>query len=262
VFECKLPPMGSTPGFAFAADLDRAGRRAAVAAFERALFRRLGRRCLGVAYRQVADGDLSDCGGFGRLRVATNPTTVLENRWATMEEYLAGLPSKRRRRLRRLQRTLVADPDLEIAIGGEIDAPAASRLAFLTELRHRRGRLDAPGQPVPSAYFDVLAGRDGVLYLTYRDRAGRLLAFALAFDDGQRLEATAWGALDPRQGGRSDLLLDHHLRLIALAIERGRAAVGFGKPMTDVKRLLGCAPVPQSMVTAIRGARLGRGSDP
>ena len=61
-----------------------------------------------------------------------------------------------------------------------------------------------------------------------------------------------WGALDPHQGGRKNLLFDHYLRLIALAIERGRSAVGFGKPMTEAKRLFGCAPVPQFVVAAAR----------
>ena len=222
VFECKLPPMGSTPGFAFASGLDRAGRRAAVAAFERALFRRLGWRCLGVAYRQVGQGELDACDGPGRPRISTDPVAVLENRWATMDEYLAGLSHRRRGRLRSMQRALDADPDLQIGVGAQVDAGAASRLAFLTEQRHRRGRLDAPGEPVPAAYFDALAGRDGVLYLTYRDADGRLLAFALAFDDGRWLDATMWGSLDPHADGRKNLLFDHYLRLIALAVERGR----------------------------------------
>jgi uncharacterized protein len=252
VFECKLLPMGSTPGVAFAADLDRAGRRAAVAAFEQALARRLGWRWLGVAYRQVGQTELDAYDGPGRPRISTSPVAVLENRWATMDEYLAGLSHRRRGRLRAMQRALVADPDLQVEIGGQVAADAASELAFQTELRHRRGRLDAPGEPVPAAYFDALAGREGVLYLTYRDGGGRLLAFALAFDDGECLDATVWGSLDPHAGGHRNLLFDHYLRLIALAIERQRAAVGFGKPVTDAKRRFGCTSVPQFMVAATR----------
>jgi hypothetical protein len=251
LFECKLLPMGSAPGFAFAGGLDPAGRRAAVAAFERALARRLGWRCLAVAYRQVDEADLDACAGRRRPRVATAPDTLLEIRWATMEEYFAGLPSKnRRKKLRQLRRQVASDPDLMVTLGGGVGGEAASRLAFATELRHRRGRLDAPPRPIPPAWFDALAGRDGALFLAWRDAAGSLLAFTLLFDDGERLHSTVWGALDPHRG-RSHLLSDQYLRVIAHAVERRRAAVRFGKGELEAKQRFGCVPVPQFAVAAV-----------
>jgi hypothetical protein len=249
-FECKLLPMGSTPGFAFARELGWAGRRAVVAAFERALIRRLGWRCLGVAYRQVGAADLDACAGPRRPRVATAPDTLLENRWATMEESFAGLPRHRRGRLRATGRAVARDPDLVVAVGAGVDGAEASRLAFLTELRHHRGRLDTPRQPIPAAYFDALAGRDGALYLAWRDAAGSLLAFTLLFDDGQRLFSSVWGALDPQHGGRRHLLFDQYLRVIAHAVEHHRVAIRFGKGELEAKQRFGCVPVAQFAVAA------------
>jgi hypothetical protein len=251
LFECKLLPMGSAPGFAFAGGLDLAGRRAAVAAFERALARRLGWRCLAVAYRQVERADLDACAGRRRPRVATAPDTLLEVRWATVEEYFAALSHRRRGRLRAMQRAVAADPDLVVTVGGAVEGIAASRLAFLTELRHHRGRFDAPRRPIPAAWFDALAGREGALYLTYRDAAGQLLAFTLLFDDGERLTSSIWGALHPRDGGRRHLLFDHYLRVIAYAVEQRRAAVRFGKGELEAKQRFGCVPVPQFAVAAV-----------
>jgi hypothetical protein len=250
--ECKLPLVGA-PGFAFAAGLDLAGRRAAVAVFERALFRRLGWRCLGVAYRQVATAELGVLRRRGgRVRVTTSPDAVLENRWATMDQYFAGLPSNhRRKKLRYLQRRVARDPELLVGFAaGGIDGAEAARLAHLTNLRHRR--LQAPVPP-PAAYFEAMAGLQGALYLTYRDRAGgRLLAFDLAFDDGTWLVASVWGSLDPHGEGRPHLYFDRCLRLVAYAVEHQRAGVRFGKGLLEVKRRFGAVPVPQHLVAVVR----------
>jgi hypothetical protein len=250
--ECKLPLVGA-PGFAFAAELDQADRRAAVAAFERALFRRLGWRCLGVAYRQVATAELAVLRRHrGRVHLATSPDAVLKNRWATMEQYFAWLPSKhRRKKLRYLQRQVARDPELLVGLARDgVDGAEASRLAHLTNLRHRR--LQAPVPP-PAAYFEAMAGRHGALYLTYRDRAaGRLLAYDLAFDDGTWLVASVWGSLDPHGEGRPHLYFDRCLRLVAYVVEHRRAGVRFGKGLLEVKQRFGAVPVPQHLVAVVR----------
>lgn len=168
-----------------------------------------------------------------------------------MEEYFAGLPRHRRGRLRATQRALARDPDLVVTVGGGVDGAAASRLAFATELRHHRGRLDAPRRPIPAAWFDALAGRDGAVFLAWRDAAGSLLAFTLLFDDGERLISTVWGALDPHHGGRRHLLFDQYLRVIAYAVEHRRAAVRFGKGELEAKQRFGCVPLPQFAVAAV-----------
>jgi hypothetical protein len=251
LLECKLP-LVSAPGFAFAAGLGQEGRRAAVAAFERALFRRLGWRCLGIAYRQVGTAELACVRRrAGRVRVSTSPDTVLENRWATMEEYFAGLPSAhRRRKLRYLQRQVVRDPRLRVTMGQDGPAGAeASRLAYLTNLRHRR--LQAPSPP-SAAYFEALTGREGTLYLTYHQRDGTLLAYDLTFDDGTWLVTSVWGALELHGKGYPNLYADRCLRLVAHMVEHRRAGIRFGKGLLEVKQRFGAAAVPQHLIVAAR----------
>jgi hypothetical protein len=249
--ECKLP-LVSAPGFAFAPGLDQTGKQAAVAAFERALFRRLGWRCLGIAYRQVATADLACLRHrAGRARISTSPDAALENRWATMDEYLDGLPSgHRRKKLRYLQRQVLRDPRLRVTMGlGGPGGAEASRLAHLTNLRHRR--LHAPAPP-PAAYFEALAGREGALYLSYRDQEGTLLAYDLTFDDGTWLVTSVWGALDLHAKGYPSLYADRCLRLVAYMVEHRRAGIRFGKGLLELKQRFGAAPVPQHLVVALR----------
>jgi hypothetical protein len=245
LFECKLPQAASLPGFAFSADLGAADRRAAVAAFERALA-----RCLAVAYRQVGPAELGVLNGGPRLRLGTQPTALLANRWSSMDEYFASLPRDRRKLLRRRYRSLSADPELEISIATVADSgisgAEASRLAAMTLRRHQR-RPVAP----PAGYFDALAGDDGALFLSYRER-GRLLAFLLAFDDGAVLRCSVWGSLDPHGEGRPHLYFDYYLRLVARMIELHRGMVVFGKGLHQIKQRYGCALVPQHVILAPR----------
>jgi hypothetical protein len=251
-FECRVPFL-PVPGFAFAADLGAADRRAAIAAFERAMVRRLGRRCLGIAYRQVHGGDLAAVRARRRVRIGTSPLVWLENRWTGLDAYFTWLPRRRRQKFRQLHRRLSADPDLEIEIGaagiGKADAAEASRLAGLTAARHQHMR--APAAP-PAAYLLALSGQDGVLYLTYRDQDGRLLAFLLIFDDGAVLRCSVWGSLDPHGEGRPHIYFDHYVRLVAYAIEHGRSGVNLGKGMAEAKQRFGGVLVPQHLVAGLR----------
>jgi hypothetical protein len=247
LLECRLP-VGTCPGLAFAKALTAPERRAALVAFERAMFRRLGWSCLGIAHRHVPPADLSVYAGGARLRLATAPDLRIDNRWTTMEEYFASLPAHRRRRLRYMYRKLGRDPELKIGIGPTGVAGAeASRLAWLTRWRHRR-RPTAP----PPVYFEALAGQAGVLFLSYRDRGDQLLGFGLVFDDGSGLHSAIWGSLDPHGDGRPHLYFDHYLRLIQYMIEQRRERTFFGKGMAEVKQSFGCTAVPQFAVVVPR----------
>jgi uncharacterized protein len=251
LFECKLPVFVSPPGFAFLPELGVAERRAAVAAFERAVFRRFGWGCLGIAYRQVGPEDLDAVGGQRRARIGTNPAVWVENRWTSLDGYFAWLPRHRRQHFRQLYRRLSADPDLAIEIApiakSGVAGEEASRLAYLTLRRHHR-RPKAP----PPGYFDALAGQDGVLFLTYRDGGGRLLAFLLLFDDGSTLRCSVWGSLDPHGDGRPHLYFDYYVRVIAYAIEHRRSGVNLGKGMPETKLRFGGVLIPQQVVLAPR----------
>lgn len=247
LLECLLPGLASPPGFAFARGLDRAGRRAAVTAFERALLRYPG-GCLGIAYRQASQRDLEVLHRAGRARVGTSPGTRLANRWGTMAEYFATLPRKRRGNVRDLWRKLSADPDLRIRIGpGGVTGEEASRLALLTLRRHHRF-AKAP----PAGWFDALADRAGTGFLSYRDGASRLLAFSLLLDEDAVIRSSTWGALDPHGDGRPHLYFDHYLRVVEHMIERRLRAADFGKGMVETKQRFGCAVIPQYLVAAVR----------
>ncbi|WP_248962642.1 GNAT family N-acetyltransferase [Sphaerisporangium perillae] len=241
-FECRLL-LGFTSGFAFASRLDAKDRIAVLAAFEKALRRRLGRHCLGILYRQVTADMLPMVGRRFRPRIATAPNTLLPNRWSDLEEYFAGLPRDRRRRLRRIHAE-AAEQTQVLRDGDAIDPEQASLLAHLTRLKHG-DRVP----PIPPRYFRSLNGEDGVRYFGHRDQE-RLLAFDLAFDDGRRLVTTVTGSLDVRDGGRRNLYFDLYLQEIEHMIARGRAACEFGKGMAELKQRFGCELIPQALVVA------------
>jgi hypothetical protein len=241
-FDCRLP-LGFTPGFAFAARLDEVERRAVLKAFERAVRRRLGRHCLGIVYRQVGTGELALVAGRFRPRVATAPNTLLVNRWSDPEEYLAGLPRRRRQRFRRIHAEAAETTEPLHAVG-TVDPAQASRLAHLTDLKHGGGR-----PPIPLGYFGQLNGEGGVCYFGHRE-GNRLLSFDLAFDTGDRLITTVTGSLDIRDGGRRDLYFDLYLQEIDYMIRKGRDGIEFGKGMAELKQRFGCDLVPQTLVVA------------
>jgi hypothetical protein len=249
LFESKMPWVG-LPGVALAAGLGQADRRAALAAFERALGRRLGWRCPAICYRLLAAEDLAPTRDLVRVPIKTPyPRAVLYNAWTSMDEYYRSLPRKLRHKLRSGYRQLQRNPDLEIELGrGPVDGEAVSRLARLTLLRHER-RLPGSGGP-PAAYFDALAG-EGVLWLTYRDPDGRLLGVNVVFDDGRWLTDSLWGQLDKREG-RSGLYFHRFLELITYMVEQHRAGLNCGRGMFEVKRRYGCQAVAQYAVVGLR----------
>lgn len=240
-FECRLL-CGFTSGFALAAPLRPDGQAAVMAAFEKALRRRLGQRCLGILYRQVTNEMLPMVRRRFRPRIPTAPNTLLLNCWSDMQEYYADLPRDRRRRLRR---THAEAAEHTRPFGtDEIDPVQASLLAQLTRRKH--GDLVPP---IPPRYFGALNGTDGVRYIGHRD-GQRLLAFDLVFDDGDRLVTTVTGSLEAGDGGRRGLYFDLYLQEIEYMISNGRSGCEFGKGMVELKQRFGCVLVPQSAVIA------------
>jgi hypothetical protein len=236
VLECALPPGVTSAGHVLDPGLDAAGRREALRVFERAVAARLGPRCLGVVYRQVGPAEAALFRRRGRLVLPVAPQTVVRNRWATFDDYLADLPRSRRRKLVAVRRATEDDPDLVAAVEPAIPAVEASRLAHQVRLRHSPTGTAAP---IPVPFFEQLAGRPGVAYFTYRDRTGRLLAYSLLLDDGLDLTCLAWGARDRLDGGRPNLYLDHYLRQIEHLIRHGRREMAMGKGLDELKQRFG-----------------------
>jgi hypothetical protein len=229
--ECRHVPLRSGTGYRFAAGLDARERRAALSVFERAIAARLGRRASAIVYRNVPPADLAL---FGRraLRRRVMPEVVVDNRWGDVGEFYAALPAKRRSHLRRLDQALAGDPDLVIGDENRLEPACASRLAASVARRHRRR---AGGPTLPVSYFEALSACAGVEFLTYRERDGRLLAFATLVDDGSELSDWVWGSVDIADGGRPDLYFHHYLRAVEHLIGRRRRRIVLGKGLGEIK---------------------------
>jgi len=237
VLECALPPGITSAGHVLDPGLDDAAKAEVLRVFERAVTARLGPRCLGVAYRQVGPDEVGVFRRRGRLVLRGTPQTVVHNRWSTYADYLAALPRPARRKLAAVRRLVGSDPDLVAAVEPAIPAVEASLLAAQVRLRYAPAGTVPP--PIPVPFFDRLAGRPGVSYFTYRDGAGRLLAYSLLLDDGVDLTSLVWGARDRLDGGRPNLYLDHYLRQIEHLIQHGRRRLAMGKTLDEVKQRFG-----------------------
>jgi hypothetical protein len=250
--ECRLHPVGSVEGYAFAAGASPVERAQAVAAFEDAVGRRLGLRCAGVAYRHVAEPDLPAFRRRGpSLSVPVLPDMAVENRWSDPEDYLRSLRKKWRGRLRRIRDTVDADPTVQV--GWEPTAPAAELSPLVQEVRDRHSRSWPPQPPVPAHYLAELVERPETSLLTYRERGGRLLAFVAVHDNGEELSSGFWGSRALTDGGRPDLYFDQYLRSVERMLELGRARLRLGKGMNEIKARCGATPSPRFAV-----ARPGR----
>jgi hypothetical protein len=232
---CRLAASTNDAGIAFATGLSEAGRREAVRTFERSVGR--GRP---VAYREVTADALPVIGHGRRFRRAQAPRMVLANEWGDVEGYLRSLAPKWRSQLRKIHREIEADPHVRFAVEPRIAAADAAWLLECVRMRHAR----RPAPPLPARYLDLLLARPDIDVLTYRDAAGRLLAYALVHDDGDRLLLIAWGARRDTDGGRRNLYFDQYLRLVHRMVHSGRKELVLGKGMTAVKARYGAVPCP------------------
>ncbi|MEV0400960.1 GNAT family N-acetyltransferase [Actinoallomurus sp. NPDC050550] len=246
--ECHLAPYVTTPGYAFHPESGTAERAAAVKAFERGMAHRLGLRCAGVVYRQVIDEDRPIF--RGHVIRPGEPEAVVDNRWGGVEEYLRDLPGDDRRHMRRVERLVSEDPGVRAAVETSIDGADAGRLLSVVQHRYR-GRFTVP-VPVPALYFEMLSGRPGIRFLTYRRPDGELLAYALQVDDGRTLLCQGWGTRDRSDGGRPHLYFDHFLRQVYQLIEDGREKMIMGKSMYELKRRFGARLSPLYAAATLR----------
>src|SRR4051794_5739407 len=148
--ECRLAP-GLDAGLAFASGTTVEQRRAAVAAYERALRRRTGPGGVGLAYRELGEADRHVVPGAGRVQLRLSPCLVLTNRWSDVDSYLRDRPARWRAQLRKIRSGLDADPGVRVEVADRIDGDDAAWLAELVRRRHHPPLLARP--PLPSVYF-------------------------------------------------------------------------------------------------------------
>lgn len=235
--EFHLPPGITIGGYAFHRDLDEASRREVLAVVERAIGQRLGRRCLGFAYRQVSDADAATFEHSGhRLRAAT-PESVLHNEWDSFQGYLRALPNDDRRECQRIRRLVDGDASVHAAVEERLQPQDASMLAHVVRERYRaRFRVSVP---VPALFFENLNKLDAVRFVTYRDVEGRLLAYGSLLDEGTQLRSYLWGSRERADDGRPNVYFDHFLRQIELFLATGKERLVMGKGMATIKRRFG-----------------------
>lgn len=262
ILDVRQPFNGHTHSWHVAAEVPEADRADLFAAFERAVFRRLGPTCLGVVYRQATAADLPMLRRRrGRvLRRLTRPavavmgTSVMNVSWSGVDGWLATLRRSRRGDLRRQVRRVAEDPDLVVRFGfgrTDVDTVAAARLLRAQHRRYYNGRTIRP-QQTPS-FLDRFVRRPDVAILTYTDRSGRLIGYGTLMWAG-RFDTILghWAALRPEDGGRRHIYFDMYHRFVSQAIADGRNTINAGRGLGEVKADLGFDEEPMYTVVSPR----------
>lgn len=239
--EVRLPMCSALPGRFFAPGLSVEEQRLAVQAFERALASR-GRLPYGVVHRCSSAADLPLLVGRRSLVLAEQPVCVLDVRWDSYDEYLKSLSRSRRHDLRRERRRLAEDPDLQVTWtepgggGFVLDGPGMAALERFSAQRQSTRRTPRTSPP---EVLSTLQRHPGMRTLAYRDRHGRLLAFALMFEHPCQPTAWTWGALPVEAGGRKHLWFDMVGYYVRHAIENRCGQLVLGKGLVELKQSLG-----------------------
>ncbi|MEV0132416.1 hypothetical protein AB0H83_28630 [Dactylosporangium sp. NPDC050688] len=221
-------------------------RRELMRAFRRAARRALGPGVEGVLWRQVGPADDA---WLPRPRYTrrTEPLAILDAP-ASVDAWLAGLGTKRRASVRRTQRLVARDPDLQVRAGPVGDVVGPAELAGLTRrnfAKHKASDLELRSGPRSARWQEAVAGRDDVHVVAYRDNAGLLLGAATILDHPAWPIWLSWGALPAEEGGRRHLYFDLFRRLVERVVERRTAGMILGKGMAELKTDLGARLMPQ-----------------
>jgi len=240
--EVYQPWLSGYPGIVFAPGFPDADRATLVRAFERQLRRHLGPGLLGVLYRAIDEDFATRAAGRGRLVRQAEPTAVLENRFASEEDWIKSLPAARRSGLRRRRRRIAEDPTLVVRGGpGRDDVDGAEIAALIKAHRERYGKLKLDTRTIPSAGFlHRFVRRPDVHTLTYRDTEGRLLAVNTLLDHPDSPSLQHWAALPLDERGRSSgLYFDSYVRAVRFMTQRGAKELSAGRGMSELKQELG-----------------------
>ncbi|WP_197321944.1 hypothetical protein [Saccharomonospora sp. NB11] len=245
--EVYLPWFSGHSAAVFVERVDDAQRRELLRSFERALAAHVGIGLLGVVYRAMPVEVADAAAGPGRAVREIDPTTVLVNRWESVDDWLTSL--------RPPMRALVAEAaetasTLDVMVGaGRTDLDAAELAGLLN--RHR-ARQDAKawesGQrariaglhldtrsPIPTAYLDAFVRKPNVVTRTYRDGTGRLVAFSLLLDDKRGVALPYYAALPVADGGRPRLYADVYAQCVRHLVEHQRPELTAGRTLLDLK---------------------------
>lgn len=246
LLEVHNPWVSGFPGWAFADGFGPRSRARLLRRMERRLCRFAGLSCVGLLYRYVPVDGLPLVSGFGRVVREAVGTSVLDNRFPTVEDWISSLARSRRHSIRGQVRKVDRDPELVVRFGAARDDLDGAELAALVN-RHR-ARLGRPKfdsrAPLSGEYLHALVRRDDVLTLTYHDRTGRLLAFADLLDHPAVPLYQHWAALSREEGGRQHLYFDSYARLMGHVVATRREGLSAGRGRLELKQSLGLATRP------------------
>lgn len=235
---------GSLPGLALDTSAGPELLGDTVAALREALRRAYGRRVRAVLFRQVSAEALPAVLRWPAIVREGGPIAVFHNRFTSFDGYLAALSRDRRSSLRRVIRKLDADPDLVVSFTGRgdpvepLDVTSLRNLQTRTVDRHHRRWYLRRRVSHPTVLRAVLA-QPTLHRLTYRDGAGRLLAYGTAWDHPERPILGAWGALGLAEGGRKHQWFHHMALYLRWCIETGRQGLLSGQASIAEKVQLG-----------------------
>lgn len=236
----------SLPGIAMArpAAADPQLRAETVTVLREALRREYGARVRALMFRQLDEDWLPAVLRWPAVVREGGPIAVFRNRFADFDGYLATLSKSRRWSLRKVIRELEADPGLAISFTGRgdppapLDVPTACALQDQVVDRHHHHWWLRKRRSAPALIRAQLAHPD-VHRLTYHDRGGALLAFALTWDHPDLPDSGTWGAPAPTASGRDGLWFHFNALHVRWCIETGRAGIRFGQGSIAEKRRLG-----------------------
>ena len=252
--EVAQPWLSGVPGWGYAEELGPDAQRDIVRAFERAICRFVGPGCLGLIYQSVRPDRLAQLSGFGRYVRPGIPDSAMDNTFGSAQDWLDGLGRKRRSQLRGQFRRVDEDEDLvAVAAPARTDVDGAELAALLYRHRERRGRFHFDGRsPASGTYLTALVAHSEVHTLTYRDQAGRLLAFFTGLLGARTLIGQHWAIRDRDDGGKPDLYFAMYRHAVQLMIEGGYATLSMGRGLPELKERLGFGPRPISLVAVPR----------
>jgi uncharacterized protein len=165
---------------------------------------------------------------------------MLDNTFATTDDWLATLSRNRRKSVRKLHRELSGDPSLEIRFAAaRTDLDGGELVELLRRHRAKFGRLRYDSRnAVTAEYLTALPARPDVHTLTYR-RDGTLVGFTNVLDHPVHLLNQHFAMIPVEAGGVPHLYFDVYPRLVEHLIGRGGSSLSIGRGMVETKRSLG-----------------------
>ncbi len=185
----------------------------------------------------------------GFTRIPNLPTTELQIRWATFDEYLAAMRSNHRYTLRKRLR-LAAESNLTSRFQIEFSGKAEQLMLQMSNVNDHAKEYNRQ-LLVPDFYRGVSAALGRHCQVLEILQEQRLVAHALVIFDGKILR---WLFFGREQGGvRDGAYFLAVARIVGLAIEEGMELVDMGLTSYRSKTEFGARMVPLWMYLRIRG---------